>query len=142
MDLIRRNTKWFGPGLLILLSLWIAERPVHSQDESASAISVAVGVIAEGVENHVPISPSSSFGLGVGKLYCFTRITTKSYPVVIKHLWFHGDKFVMEIQLPVKSPNWRTYSSKTILPSATGDWRVDVTTEDGMILKTLRFTIR
>jgi len=48
----------------------------------------------------------------------------------------------MEITLPVKSTHWRTYSTKTILPSANGNWKVDVTSEDGTILKTLDFTIR
>jgi hypothetical protein len=94
------------------------------------------------VENLTPVKPALLFDSSVGKLYCFTRIKSDHPPAVIKHLWFQGDKMVMEVTLPVKSTNWRTYSSKTILPSASGDWKVDVTSDDGTVLKTLNFTIR
>jgi len=99
-------------------------------------------VVATAVENLNPVAPGVSFDTTIGRLYCFTRVKTNLQPAVIKHLWFHGDKMVMEVTLPIKSSNWRTYSMKTILPSAVGDWKVDITSDDGTILKTLNFTIR
>ncbi len=98
--------------------------------------------MATGLENLVPTGQASSFDSDVGSVICFTQIQTRSHPTLIKHLWFHGDRFVMEISLPVKSFHWRTYSTKTILPSSRGVWRVDVTSEDGTILKTLNFSIQ
>lgn len=131
-------------GLLALgiLTMTLGNRLAYSQEKSAPSISVEDAVIAPRVENLVPIDPDVLFDSSVGKLYCFTRIKTDHPPTIVKHLWFQGDRMVMEITLPVKSPNWRTYSSKTILPSSTGDWKVDITSEDGTILKTLAFTIR
>jgi hypothetical protein len=126
--------------LLFFSALWGG--PVHAQDKAAPLITIEDAVIATVVENLVPVGPGVSFDAGVGRLYCFTKITTNHPPAVIKHLWFHGDKMVMEVSLPIKSENWRTYSAKTILPSAVGDWKVDVTSEDGTILKTLNFKIR
>ncbi len=116
--------------------------PAYSQDKTAPPIVIEEAVIATGVESLTPVAPGVSFDATIGRLYCFTRIKTHLQQAVIKHLWFHGDKMVMEVTLPIKSSNWRTYSMKTILPSAGGDWKVDVTSEDGTILKTLNFTIR
>ncbi|HEY5593875.1 MAG TPA: DUF2914 domain-containing protein [Nitrospiria bacterium] len=126
--------------LLFLSAAWAGS--TYAQDKTAPVISVEEAVIATGVENLTPVAPGVSFDANIGRLYSFTRIKTNLQPAIIKHLWFHGDKMVMEVTLPVKSSNWRTYSMKTILPSAGGDWKVDVTSEDGTILKTLNFTIR
>ncbi len=126
--------------LVFLSAAWAG--PTHAQDKTAPVISVEEAVIATGIENLTPVAPGVSFDANIGRLYCFTRIKSNLQPVVIKHLWFHGDKIVMEVTLPVQSSNWRTYSMKTLLPSAGGDWRVDVTSEDGTLLKTLNFTIR
>ena len=126
--------------LVLLSAAWAGS--TYAQDKTAPVISVEEAVIATGVENLTPVAPGVSFDASIGRLYSFTRIKTNLQPAIIKHLWFHGDKMVMEVTLPVKSSNWRTYSMKTILPSAGGDWKVDVTSEDGTILKTLNFTIR
>ncbi len=127
-------------GIFLLSPSW--NEPVYSQDTTAAPIAIVDAVIAIGVENLIPVSPGITFDATIGSLYCFTRIKTSLDPAVIKHLWFHGDKIVMETTLPIKSSNWRTYSMKTILPSDIGEWKVDVTSEDGTILKTLNFTIR
>jgi len=125
-----------------VLTLAIWEGTADSQDLAGSSISVEEAVIATGIENLVPVSPGHTFDPGVGRLYCFTKIKTTRPPTAIKHLWFYGDKMVMEISLPVRAAGWRTYSMKTILPSASGAWRVDITSEDGTVLKTLNFNIR
>jgi hypothetical protein len=130
----------FLAAFVFLSASWAG--PIYSQDKTAPPIVIDEAVIATGVENLTPVAPGSSFDASIGRLYCFTRIKTNLQPAVIKHLWFHGDKMVMEVTLPIKSSNWRTYSMKTILPSSGGEWKVDVTSEDGTILKTLNFTIR
>lgn len=130
----------FLTALALMLALW--DGPTYSQETTAPIMTVEEAVIATGVESLTPVNPGNAFDASVGRLYCFTRIKSSLQPAVVKHLWFHGDKMVMEATLPVKSSNWRTYSMKTILTSANGDWKVDVTSEDGTVLKTLTFTIR
>lgn len=138
-------TRWVLPTAVFLLTFSVgnagAQAP-SSGDTPPIEIRVEKAVIAEGVENLIPVNPGTVFPADIGKVFCFTRIHTEDFPTRIKHLWFLGDTFVMEIILPVKSPQWRTYSSKTILPSSAGDWRVDVTTDDGTFLETLKFTIQ
>ncbi|HTN42517.1 MAG TPA: DUF2914 domain-containing protein [Nitrospiria bacterium] len=139
-----KKEKLLSHGLLALgiLTAILATRLAYSEEKSPPALTIEEAVIAPGVENLTPVKPALSFDSTVGKLYCFTRIKSDRPPAFIKHLWFQGDKMVMEVTLPVKSTSWRTYSTKTILPSASGDWKVDVTSEDGTVLKTLNFRIR
>jgi hypothetical protein len=41
----------------------------------------------------------------------------------------------------VKSVSWRTHSSKTILPEYTGEWKVEVMSKDGELLKQIYFAV-
>ncbi|NOX19730.1 MAG: DUF2914 domain-containing protein [Nitrospirae bacterium] len=120
--------------LLCVIALFVLTNTVH-------AVEVKDAVLAKGVVDLKPVEPSDRFDADIGRVYCFTRIVGAKGVIRIKHLWFYKDRFMAEVVLPVKSPDWRTYSSKRILPSWKGPWRVDVTTEDGLLLKSLHFSI-
>ncbi len=81
------------------------------------------------------------FSSSLGKLYCFCRILGATTPVTITHVWYFGDKERARVVLDVKSPNWRTYSSKIIQAHETGPWRVDIVGPDGEVLKSLEFSV-
>ncbi len=136
-----------GAAFLILLnwvSIGLAQAPESPSvsPEATTNLAVAEGVIATGVENLTPQGAGDSFEAGVGKLYTFTKISGAQEETSIKHLWFHGDQLMAEVELPVKSSIWRTYSSKTITPDMTGEWKVDVTAQDGTVLTSIPFTVR
>lgn len=135
------QTSLFGL-LLVLMTIGASGGVSGAQTTNEPDIWVEDAVVAKGIEDLKPVEPGTEFGSDVGKLYFYTRIRTKEFPITVKHLWFQGDKFVMEINLLIKSGNWRTYSSKTIHPFSRGEWKVDVTTDEGTLLKTLRFTIQ
>ena len=107
-----------------------------------SSPTVSEAAIATGMERLTPQGAADSFESSVGKLYAFSKITGAQGEASIKHLWFHGDQLVGEVELPIKAGTWRTYSSKTILPNMTGQWKVDVTAQDGTVLKSIPFTIK
>lgn len=136
-----------GAAVLILLnwvSIGLAQAPESPSvsPEATSNLAVDEGVIATGVESLTPQGAGASFEAGVGKLYAFTKITGAQEETSIKHLWFHGDQLMVEVELPVRSSSWRTYSSKTIMPDMTGEWKVDVTARDGTVLTSMTFTIK
>ena len=60
----------------------------------------------------------------------------------VTHVWYFGDRERARIKLAVRSPNWRTNSSKKIQPHEIGDWHVDVVGADGQVLMTIPFTIQ
>ena len=124
---------------LMLMALTLVLIPPAS---SAAELSVSDAAVGTGVENLTPQGVAETFDASVGMVYAFTRIMGAEGEVTVKHLWFHQDNLMAEVELPVRSPSWRTYSSKNILPSMTGEWRVDVTVEDGTVIKSLPFSIQ
>ncbi len=126
----------FFPNLLAF-SLMLFLTPFAQAED----LSVTEAVVATSVENLVPEGVAETFDAAVGKLYAFSRIIGAEGETTVKHLWFHEDNLITEVALLISSPNWRTYSSKKLLPSMTGSWRVDITQRDGTVLKSLPFTV-
>ncbi len=116
--------------------------PLQAQEGVSETLQVSDAVVATAVEHLVPQGSGETFPSTVGALYAFSRILGAEGETVVVHKWFHGEELRAKIPLPIRSKNWRTYSSKNILPEWTGDWRVDVTTEDGTVLTSLSFTVQ
>jgi regulator of protease activity HflC (stomatin/prohibitin superfamily) len=73
---------------------------------------------------------ADEFAPDVGRVICYTRIRGASANTVIKHRWFWENKLQGEVQLEVKSADYRTYSRKTVFSHQTGIWRVEVVVAD------------
>ena len=132
----------------LALGLTVAS-PAAAQDTTAapapaaapSAVSVAEAVIARSVMDRVPQDTGSAFPADVAELILFTRITGSSGADVIRHVWFHGDEQVADVELRVGGSPWRTWSRKTIPMEWTGAWHVEVRDASGAVLKRLDFTV-
>jgi len=107
----------------------------------AADLEVAEGVITTQVVDRSPVDTVESYPANVGKLYCFTRIVGARDDTTVTHVWYHGEDEVARVNLRVASPNWRTWSAKTILPEWVGSWRVEVLDADGQVLGTIPFTL-
>ncbi|TMO67668.1 DUF2914 domain-containing protein [Pseudoalteromonas aurantia] len=122
--------------------------------ESAQVANVALGakidtnvvsraVLTTGIEQREPVDvlkdnlKRTQFS---EKLYFFTEIKNLQGKI-IHHLWFHQDQLMAEIPLTVGAVRYRTYSSKNIMPSQTGQWRVEVVTQQGQLLAQKSFRI-
>lgn len=108
---------------------------------SAAELEVAEGVITTAVENHAPVDNIESYPADYGKLYCFTRIVGAADETRVTHVWYYQDTEMARVDLPVRSSNWRTYSSKRFLPQWAGDWKVEVLDAQAEPLATLRFRL-
>jgi len=102
--------------------------------------TVKQAVMCERVENRTPRGIKGIYPSSIGKLYCFTELTDIPAEGTIYHIWYHGKREVARVALSVSPPQWRTYSSKIILPGWKGGWRVEVIYGDH-VLKTLAFAI-
>lgn len=100
----------------------------------------ATAVVCTGVENREPQGVGEQFSSQVGALYCFSEV--KNYDGTILHVWFHGEKEVARIELPVKGERFRTWSKKRIPASWSGPWRVEVRTGEDKVLAEVRFTVQ
>ncbi|MBW2065208.1 MAG: DUF2914 domain-containing protein [Deltaproteobacteria bacterium] len=127
-------------GILVFAGVLLAfSLPSFSQE--SNELSVAEGKICIDVVNRECINANTRFASPVEKLYCFTRIVGAVTPTSVTHVWYFGDKERARVTLKVGSPNWRTYSSKIILPHEIGEWHVNVLGPDGKLLMVIPFEI-
>jgi len=110
---------------------------IHAQ----GILKVEQIAIAIAVEDRQPIGVSDVFADTVGALYCFTEIRGMGESTTVSQVWYYGEKRMAEVKLNVRGYRWRTWSTKVMQAEWTGDWRVDVVSEDGKILKSKRFRI-
>jgi hypothetical protein len=113
-----------------------------SQEKVLSNIEINDFVIALSVEELVPLGIATKYSASVSRLYAFCEVTGALEETNLMHLWYYEGTLMASVKLPVKSKSWRTYSSKSILSEWTGQWRVDVTTEDGLLLSSSEFEIK
>ena len=113
----------------------------EEQSDFYADLSVQEGAICREIYSRRPLVSGTSFKASVGKLYCFTKIVGARVSSEITHVWYFGNTQVARVNLPVKSFDWRTYSSKTMRPQDIGDWHVDVLGPRGTVLWSVEFKI-
>lgn len=104
-----------------------------------STLKVVRGVLATAIENRLPVEASAPVAASVGQLFYFTEI--EGGPATIQHVWIWKGQVVATVTLDVKSPRYRTWSSKRIQPEWTGQWRIEARTSDGTVLSSHDFEV-
>jgi hypothetical protein len=123
----------------LLWALTILAVPVLA---ASGELEVQAMTFCTSVEDRAPVGESAAFDSDVGRVYCFTKIVGADTTTSVFHVWYHGDEEMARVELAVNSGSWRTWSSKNILPSWTGTWRVEVQSGDGTVLHSADFTVR
>lgn len=111
--------------------------------ESEAGLVVVDMSICQAIDRvaRIPVGSSENFPAGLDRLYCFTRLTGADENTTITHVWFHEGRSRARVSLNVQSSDWRTWSSKALLPAWTGAWEVRVLDENGLVLKSLAFEV-
>lgn len=129
--------------LLLLTTLLIFAPLLLSAQEAAktaSALTVETAVCT-GVTDRAAVGTADSFAPEVGQIFLWCKVTGASAGTAITHVWLHEGKEVAKVELKLGGSPWRTWSSKTIPASWTGNWEVKVLGPDGAELKTATFTV-
>lgn len=116
-------------------------QPAAAQQPAAAATtgSVARAQFTTAVENREPVDKVSNLLNDKTRVYFFTEI--KDAPnQKVTHRWEHNGKVMSEVNFDVGSSRWRVFSSKTLDPSWTGEWKVTVLDEAGSTLGANTFT--
>ena len=111
-----------------------------AEEVSASALTAEVQ-LCTAVEERVPTGAGDSFGSDIGQLCLWSKISGAVDTTFIRHVWYFQGEEKATVELPVRSPSFRTWSRKTILPEWIGEWEVKVLDADGNLLSTTPFTI-
>ncbi len=105
-------------------------------------VSVEDAVICRNVVDRTPSEVIDVVPSDIKKVYCFTKIVGATQDSEVVHNWYFDGNLVASVNLFVGSTNWRTYSSKTILPDYTGTWKVEVLSKGGELLKQIMFVVQ
>ena len=106
---------------------------------TSSAVSVEA-VVARSVMDRAPVDSGTTFPADVGQLVLWTRVSGAAGSMV-RHVWFHGETEVGNVELSVSSSPYRTWSRKTVPPDWTGAWHVEVRDAAGAVVQRVDFTV-
>ena len=113
---------------------------VAAMSTACLAVEVMDAVVCRDVQEREPVDAGDSFSADIGKIWCWSKIKDGK-GTKIQHIYYYEGNEKAAIELSIGSQLWRTYSSKRILSSWTGQWRVDIVGEDGEVLKSVEFVI-
>ena len=116
----------------------LAEGGITSNDANPHLVRA---VICEQVKDSMPRYESIVFSITNGRVYCYTDFDPVSKETHIYHNWFRRDALTAKVKLLLKPPRWSTFSYISLRNTDKGPWRVEITSPDGSILQTLRFSI-
>ena len=86
-----------------------------------------------------PASPPTA----PGSLYFYTRLQSP-LPATVEHRWYYEERLVQTVRLEISAnqgPGYRTYSRQTIGAERSGNWRVELRSQDGGVLHEERFVV-
>jgi len=130
--------------LLLAAAIALAFAPrAHAQaaTQAGAAKSAATAEVSVGtaVADRALTGAAESFPKGTAKLVCLSKVTGAENSE-IEHVWYKGDAEQARVKLKVAGSPWRTYSTKTLGPDASGDWRCDVV-QNGTVLQSVKFKV-
>lgn len=120
---------------IVLLSLF-AINEINAQELTLSTIQFGTDV-----ENREVVGTDSTFTNDIGTVFCYTHVTGAEDTTEIAHVWYYQDEEKARVPLEVRSSDWRTWSSKQILPAWTGEWNVRIEDAEGNVLGSSSFIV-
>jgi len=116
--------------LAVAVAIALAPLPAMSAEGKVSR-----GQFTSAVLDREPVDEVTSIDSTTGTIFFFTELRNLE-DTTVTHRWTHGGEVKAEVTFKVRGSRWRVYSSKTLLPEWIGDWKIEVLSEDGMVLGT------
>ena len=108
-----------------------------AQDDT---VSIVRAVACRSVTDRAPADETAQFVVSDERAYVWCEVH-EGTDTTLQHVYYHKGARVSTVNLHVRSERFRTWSYKSLWPGATGEWRVDIQTEDGSVLEKVAFTV-
>ena len=134
--------------LVLTLPVFAAEPPAAPAPTAPAAAqpapaqtagSVARAQFTSAVQDHEPVDKLSTLTNDQTHVVFFTELKDLANQKVT-HRWEYNGKVMSEVSFDVGGDRWRVFSSKTLDPSWTGEWKVSVIDGNGSTLSANTFT--
>ncbi len=142
--IIEKYSNRFITGILIAFLLIFSGGPAHGEDgqeETRTPILLTRAVMCENIEAFDIQNPAIVFSISLGKIFCFSSFENIQKNDIVFHKWFQRDRLVSNNRFYLQPPAWSIFSTMQLRMADRGPWRVEITDNSGIILKTLRFSI-
>lgn len=106
-------------------------------------LKVLQATVCAEIKNRMPAGVDTSFPTSAQRVFVWSKIHAQQIPSTIRHRYYFDGQKISEVTLNVRSTYWRTWSSKNISNKRfQGEWRVDITSADGKVLRRLYFEVK
>jgi cytoskeletal protein RodZ len=120
----------------------VAGSPPGSAPGNVTLRVLRASVCSE-IKNRMPAGVASTFPISIQRIYVWSEIEASRIPSEIRHVYYFNGQVVSDVTLDVRSTYWRTWSFKSISKNRDeGQWRVDIVSTDGEVLRRLYFEVR
>lgn len=126
---------------LLTLVMLVMALGALAQNEAGPSVELAFGTDIDR-ETRELVGETTVFPAGIERITCLTRLKGLEAPTSVTHVWYRDGKTMARVDLNVASSNWRTWSSKRLLPDWTGHWEVKVLDSDGQVLGSAGFDVQ
>ena len=110
--------------------------------QTVNNLRVVRAVAASDIINKNPAELIDTIHWSTERIYIWTMIECPQPPSSIRHTYYFNGRKVNDVVLKIKSPQWRTWSYKTLLDKRwIGQWRVDVTSAEKKLLQSVFFEV-
>jgi hypothetical protein len=109
--------------------------------DKAASPTLKKAVLCEGVQDGLPFNQTIVFDVSKGSAYCWSNFDPVTEEGVIYHKWYRNGELISSFKLAVHPPRWAVYSNLRLRQADTGPWALVIENGDGVVLKTLRFSI-
>lgn len=107
--------------------------PIMKEQSGFSSGSVVRSAFTREIAEREPTEDLKDLTNESGQVKFFTELRDMSGQTAV-HRWQYDGKVVAEVEFNVKGPRWRVWSSKSIMPEWTGDWKVSVVNGAGEVI--------
>lgn len=124
--------------LLILGQL----NPLSAQDQPSGAdttIVIRQVQMAADIENNAPLEVKNTFSMADKFAFCFVRYENYGMSTTLRFRWIYNDK--LHFTFDAKTHTGRGLSTYSVVSLLPGNWKVELFSPAGMVLKTVRFKV-
>lgn len=115
---------------------------VSAMPETELPLSVERMTFCTGVEEREPVEEGSEFAAEIGKLYFWSNVLNEGEETTVEHVWYLNGEEKARVELPIRYPRNRVWSSKIIPPEWDGQWVVEIVAAGGIKLGEGTCTVR
>jgi hypothetical protein len=105
-------------------------------------VMLRMASVCTAIEERMPVGVGERFPWTTPKIFVWSLLSASGPPAKVHHIYHHAGRVVSDVTLKVGSSHWRTWSFHSLSGQLhIGPWYVDITTEDGLVMRRLHFVI-